>query len=166
MRILIASVGRGQKAAIDETAAAQVYLKNAEQMGARLGFGAMALREVEDRSKRAGQSAAAQRKQREGELLLAQTPDGATLVALDGRGRALSSEKFAEWLGRTKDQGCRNLVFVIGGADGLADAVMARAQMQLSLGTMTWPHMLVRMMLSEQIYRSVTILANHPYHRS
>jgi len=56
-------------------------------------------------------------------------------------------------------------VFAIGGADGLADPVIARANMQLSLGAMTWPHMLVRMMLAEQIYRSVTILANHPYHR-
>lgn len=165
MRILIAAVGRGQKAAIDETAAANAYLKNAEQLGARLGFGAMALREVEDRSKRAAHSDSAQRKQREGEMLLAQTPEGATLVALDGGGRALSSEKFAEWLGHAKDQGCRNLVFAIGGADGLAGPVIARAHMRLSLGAMTWPHMLVRMMLSEQIYRSVTILANHPYHR-
>jgi len=164
VRILIAAVGRGQKTAIDEAAAANAYLKQAGQLGARLGFGAMALCEVEDRSKRAP-SEGAQRKEREGELLLAQVPEGASLVALDGRGRALSSEKFAEWLGHAKDQGCRSLVFAIGGADGLADPVIARANMQLSLGAMTWPHMLVRMMLAEQIYRSVTILANHPYHR-
>lgn len=164
MRILIAAVGRGQKAAIDEAAAANAYLKQAEQLGARLGFGAMALCEVEDRSKRAP-SEGTQRKRREGDLLLAQIPAGATLVALDGRGRNLSSENFAGWLGQIKDQGCRNLVFAIGGADGLADPVIARAHMQLSLGAMTWPHMLARLMLAEQIYRSVTILVNHPYHR-
>ncbi len=135
-------------------------------MGARLGLGPMALREVEDRSNRAGQADAAQRKAREGKLLLAQAPEGATLVALDGRGRSLSSEKFAEWLGQCRDQGCRNLVFAIGGADGLSDQVTARAQWQLSLGAMTWPHMLVRLMLAEQIYRAVSILANHPYHRA
>lgn len=166
MRIYIAAVGRGQKTAADETAAANSYLKNAELMGARLGLGPMALREVEDRSKRSGQADAAQRKEREGELLLAQAPEGATLVALDGRGRPLSSEKFAGWLGQHRDQGCRNLVFIIGGADGLSDQVIARAHLQISLGAMTWPHMLVRMMLAEQIYRAVTILANHPYHRT
>ena len=166
MRITIAAVGRGQKTAADETAAANSYLKNAELMGARLGLGPMALREVEDRSKRTAQADATQRKQREAELLLAQAPEGATLVALDGRGRAFSSEKFAEWLGQTRDQGCRNLVFIIGGADGLSDQLTARAHLQISLGAMTWPHMLVRMMLAEQIYRAVSILANHPYHRA
>jgi 23S rRNA (pseudouridine1915-N3)-methyltransferase len=165
MRILIAAVGGVQKAAADETAAANSYLKNAELMGARMGLGPIALYEVEDRRSRAVRTDAAQRKDREGTLLLAQVPEGATLVALDGRGRALSSEKFAEWLGQNRDQGCRNLAFVIGGADGLSDQVTARAQWQLSLGAMTWPHMLVRMMLAEQIYRAVTILANHPYHR-
>ncbi|MEQ1889856.1 MAG: 23S rRNA (pseudouridine(1915)-N(3))-methyltransferase RlmH [Alphaproteobacteria bacterium] len=165
MRIIIAAVGRGQKTAADETAAAIAYLKNAELMGARLGFGPMALREVEDRGKRAGQADTTHRKQREGELLLSQIPDGATLVALDGRGHTRTSEIFAGWLGQSRDQGCRNLVFVIGGADGLSDQVIARASWQLSLGAMTWPHLLVRMMLAEQIYRAVTILANHPYHR-
>lgn len=165
MRVLIAAVGRSQKGGAGETEAANSYLKNAELMGARLGLGPVALCEVEDRARRTSHADAAQRKTREGELLLAQAPEGATLVALDGRGRALSSENFAKWLGQTRDQGCRNLVFVIGGADGLSDQVIARAHMQLSLGAMTWPHMLVRMMLAEQIYRSVTILANHPYHR-
>lgn len=166
MRIAITAVGRGKKTAADETAATHAYLKNAELMGARLGLGPMALREVEDRAKRAGPADVARRKEREGDLLLAQAPEGATLVALDGRGRTLSSEGFAERLGQIRDQGCRDLVFIIGGADGLSDQVTARAQWQLSLGTMTWPHMLVRMMLAEQIYRAVSILANHPYHRA
>jgi len=166
VRILIAAVGRGQKAAADETAAALAYLKQAGLLGARLGFGAMTLCEVEDRSKRAGNADSTQRKQREGELLLAQAPAGATLVALDGRGSTLTSAAFSGWLARVRDQGCRDLVFVIGGADGLDAPVLARAQMRLSLGAMTWPHMLVRMMLAEQIYRAVTILANHPYHRA
>ena len=161
MRVLIAAVGRGKKEAADETASAHTYLKNAELLGARLGLGPVGLCEVEDRGARADD----RRKAREGELLLRQIPEGAMLVALDCGGRELSSEKFAEWLGQSRDQGVRNLVFVIGGADGLSDEVTARAQWRLSLGAMTWPHMLARLMLAEQIYRAVTILANHPYHR-
>lgn len=165
MRILIAAVGRAAKESA-ETPLACGYLKKAELLGARLGVGPVVLREVEDRRSQSGPAGEAQRKQREGELLLAQTPEGAHLVALDGQGRELSSGKFAEWLAQTRDQGCRDLAFVIGGADGLSDHLVARAQKRLSLGAMTWPHMLVRVMLAEQIYRAVTILANHPYHRS
>ncbi len=142
------------------------YLKNAGLLGARLGLGPVILREVEDRRARAALADAGQRKLREGELLLAKASEGAHLVALDGRGRELTSEKFAGWLARLRDQGCRDLAFAIGGADGLSDQLLKQAQMRLSLGTMTWPHMLVRAMLAEQIYRAVTILANHPYHRA
>lgn len=165
MRILIAAVGRAAKDA-GEAALASAYLKNAGLLGVRLGLGPVILREVADRRSRAASADSEQRKQREGELLLAEAPEGAHLVALDGRGREFTSEKFAEWLARLRDQGCRDLAFVIGGADGLGDQPLKQAQMRLSLGTMTWPHMLVRAMLAEQIYRAVTILANHPYHRA
>ncbi|MCK9994384.1 MAG: 23S rRNA (pseudouridine1915-N3)-methyltransferase [Alphaproteobacteria bacterium] len=164
MRILIAAAGRASRAGA-ETALVTGYLKNAAAHGARLGFGAMALREVEDRRSRPDATEAAQRKQREGELLLAQAPQGAVLVALDGRGGEMSSENFAAWLAQSRDQGCRDMVFFIGGADGLSDALLTQAHKRLSLGAMTWPHMLARIMLAEQIYRAVTILANHPYHR-
>ena len=104
-------------------------------------------------------------KEREAALLLAAVPKGATIVALDGRGKTLSSEAFAERLARWRDAGVGDLAFLIGGAEGLAAAVRERAQFVLSLGAMTWPHALVRGMLLEQLYRAQQILAGHPYHR-
>lgn len=101
----------------------------------------------------------------EGELLLAQVPREAMLVALDAGGRTLSSEAFARRLGDWRDGGVRDAAFAIGGADGLAPEVLARANLTLSLGAMTWPHMLVRVLLAEQLYRAQAILQGHPYHR-
>jgi len=102
---------------------------------------------------------------REGRLLLDQVPDGAHVVALDGRGKAWSSEDLAAHLGRIRDDGARTVAFLIGGADGHDSAVLARADAKLSLGAMTWPHMLVRPMLAEQLYRAWSIQTGHPYHR-
>ena len=102
----------------------------------------------------------------EGQELLAAVPPGAAVVALDGRGRNLTSEAFADQLGRWRDEGTRAVAFLIGGPDGLGPAVRERASLVLSLGSMTWPHMLVRAMLAEQLYRATTILAGHPYHRA
>jgi len=103
---------------------------------------------------------------REGELLLAEAPKGAIVVALDGRGKALTSVAFAKQLGRWRDDGVREVVFIIGGADGLDDSVRRKATLTLSLGPMTWPHLMVRAMLAEQIYRAQAILSGHPYHRA
>lgn len=119
------------------------------------------LKEVEDR--RAGSDE--ERRRREGELLLQAIPDGAVTVALDQGGQALSSEALADRLGRWRDDGTRDLAFVIGGADGLTKAVLERADFALSMGAMTWPHMLVRTMLCEQLFRASSILSGHPYHR-
>ena len=105
-------------------------------------------------------------KDREAELLLKAIPDDATLVALDERGKSISSEAFAKLIAGWRDGGTGTLAFVIGGADGLADSVRKRARLLLSLGAMTWPHMLVRGLLAEQLYRADRILAGHPYHRS
>ena len=104
-------------------------------------------------------------KAREGELLLGAIPDGAMVVALDERGRRLSSMKFSETLARWRDDGVRDVAFVIGGADGLDGCVLDRANLVLALGEMTWPHMLVRGLITEQIYRANAILSGHPYHR-
>ena len=104
-------------------------------------------------------------KRREGELLLAAIPQGATLVALDEGGRNLKSSALAARIGRWRDEGCRDLAFAVGGADGLSAAVLARADLVLALGQLTWPHLLVRALLAEQLYRAQTILAGHPYHR-
>ncbi len=107
---------------------------------------------------------------REGELIL-EALGGATrkcsnalIIALDQRGTTFTSAAFAERLGQWRDGG-RDPVFVIGGADGLAPSVLERAQLTLSLGVMTWPHLIVRVLLAEQLYRAQSILGGHPYHR-
>jgi 23S rRNA (pseudouridine1915-N3)-methyltransferase len=103
--------------------------------------------------------------EREAALLLAAVPKGATLVALDARGKSLGSEEFAHRLARWRDSGTSDVAFIIGGAEGLAERVLRDAPLVLSLGAMTWPHLLVRGMLLEQIYRAQQIIAGHPYHR-
>ncbi len=100
----------------------------------------------------------------EGAAILAAIPKSAHVVALDGRGKAWSSEELAAQLARWRMQG-QDLAFVIGGPDGLAPAVLERAQQRWSLGPATLPHPLVRIVVAEQLYRAVSQLANHPYHR-
>ncbi len=119
------------------------------------------LTEVEEKKKLAPDEL----KRREAELLLGQVPAGAKLVALDGGGKPLSSKALAERIGSWRDEGVRELAFLIGGADGHGEAVLANADLTLSLGPQTWPHLMVRAMLAEQIYRAESILAGHPYHR-
>jgi len=102
---------------------------------------------------------------REGELLLSAVPDKAVLVALDRRGRALDSEGFADRLRRWRDDSVSDVYFLIGGADGHGEALLKEVSLVLSFGAMTWPHLLARAMLVEQIYRAQQLLAGHPYHR-
>ena len=87
-------------------------------------------------------------------------------VLLDERGRQLSSEELAAILGRWRDDGVRETRFVLGAADGHSEAERREADLLLAMGAMTWPHLLARAMLAEQLYRATTILAGHPYHRS
>jgi 23S rRNA (pseudouridine1915-N3)-methyltransferase len=112
-----------------------------------------------------GKGAQAEIKRREGQALLAALPAQAFTIALDLDGEMLDSTTFAArlegWLGLS-----RPLCFLIGGAEGLDQPVIARAEFTLSLGRLTWPHLLVRAMLAEQIYRARSISAGHPYHRS
>src|SRR6185437_7036116 len=111
------------------------------------------------------QGAAAEVKRREGAALLAALPERAFAVALDLGGDMPDTDAFAalleRWLGQS-----RPLCFLIGGAEGLDAAVLRRADHVLSLGRLTWPHMLVRAMLAEQLYRARSIAAGHPYHRA
>lgn len=107
----------------------------------------------------------AELKAREAELILAALPTGARLVALDRGGREWTSRDLAEQLRKWRDSGIADLAFAIGGAEGLGPAVIDRADAVLSLGAMTWPHLLARCMLLEQLYRAQQILAGHPYHR-
>jgi 23S rRNA (pseudouridine1915-N3)-methyltransferase len=85
-------------------------------------------------------------------------------VLLDGRGRSMSSEVFAEWLGARRDEGAQHIVFAIGPASGWSDAARGRARLLLSLGPFTLAHSLARLVIAEQLYRAYTILTGHPYH--
>jgi len=152
MRLWLAAVGRARPGP-----ARDLF----EEYRGRLAW-PLTLKEVEAKKRVEGDEL----KRLEADLLLAAVPPGATLVALDERGRSLTSEAFAQKLGGWRDTGMADVAFVIGGADGLAEDVRRRAALVLNLGTMTWPHMLVRGMLAEQLYRAQQILAGHPYHRA
>ncbi len=123
---------------------------------------ALQVREVEEKRP----LAVAERRAREASLLLDAVPKGAILVVLDERGRSLTSVAFAERIRDWRDQGAGDLAFLVGGADGHDETVRQRAALVLSLGPMTWPHMLVRGLLAEQIWRAQAILSGHPYHRA
>ena len=120
------------------------------------------LKEVEERRARAPD----ERRRREASLLLASIPRRAAVVALDGSGRSVDSDTFARCLGAWQDEGVADLAFLIGGAEGLDPSVTNASDLILSLGPMTWPHLLTRAMLIEQIYRAQSILTGHPYHRA
>lgn len=108
---------------------------------------------------------ATERMEREAAAMLSALPRDCHIVALDPRGNTMTSEAFAGLFGNAAERG-RTLAFLIGGADGFAEEVRTRADLVLSFGPMTWPHLMVRAMLAEQIYRAETILAGHPYHRA
>jgi len=154
MRIAIVAVGRLKSGAL-----ADAFADYAKRL--KSGRVELQLIEVEERRRLAGAELMA----REAALLSAAIPRGTRLIALDGRGKPMSSEAFAAQLGRWRDGGDA-LAFVIGGADGLDASLRDRADMILSLGAMTWPHMLARVMLAEQLYRAQSILSGHPYHRA
>ena len=149
MRLVVAAVGRGR-----DDSAQRIF----EDYRKRLPW-PLELREV-----RAGGGGEAGR-EREAAALLKGLPADAHVIALDGGGKSLTSEAFAARLAGIRDDGTAVVAFLIGGADGHGDAVLARADMVLSLGPMTWPHLLVRVMLAEQLWRAASILAGHPYHR-
>lgn len=157
MRIAIIAVGRARAGPLVE-----LFQDYADRLAATRVFGAVGLHEVEERRK----LSTAELKAREANLLRAAVPKGALIVALDAAGETLSSETFARRLAGWRDQGTASLAFVIGGADGLDGSLLNEAQSRLSLGAMTWPHLLVRVMLAEQLYRAATILQGHPYHRA
>ena len=157
MRLRIAAVGR-LAARTPEAALIDDYLTRFAQTGRPLGLGPATVTEVEDR-KGGGKPA-------EAALLARQIPEGAALIALDERGRMLTSPEFAAALARFRDDGRPEAVCLIGGADGLDPALRDRADLVISFGAMVWPHMLVRVMLAEQLYRAATILAGSPYHRA
>ncbi len=134
------------------------YTTRFDRTGRPLGLGPVVEHEVEDK-KNAGMGA-------EADLLARAVPGGAVLVTLDERGKVISSPEFAAMLAKWRDGGRQDVAFVIGGADGIDPALRARADFSISFGAMVWPHMLVRVMLAEQLYRAATILGGGPYHRA
>ncbi|WP_183470179.1 23S rRNA (pseudouridine(1915)-N(3))-methyltransferase RlmH [Limimaricola variabilis] len=155
MRVRICAVGRMK--AGPERALVDDYTARFDRTGRALGLGPLAVSEVDDR-KGGGMAA-------EAALLERAIPQGAVICAMDERGRQMSSPDFAEMLAGWRDQGRSEVAFVIGGADGIDPALRSRADAMLSFGPMVWPHMLVRAMLTEQLYRAASILAGAPYHR-
>ncbi len=133
------------------------YLTRFDRTGRALSLGPAQIVEVDDR-KGGGMAA-------EAELLRRAVPKGALLAVMDERGRVESSPRFAQRLAGWRDDGRSDLALVIGGADGIDPALRAEADFALSFGAMVWPHMLVRVMLAEQLYRAASILAGAPYHR-
>ena len=153
MHILIAAVGRAKDG--PERVLLESYL-------ARLPW-KVTLKEVELKKK---ELAADVRRKLEGEALLAALLPDTRVIALDERGKNEGSEAFAKRLGQWRDDGTRTIAFIIGGADGLDEAVRKRANAVISFGAVTWPHMLMRALLAEQLFRAHTILTGHPYHRA
>ncbi len=133
------------------------YLSRFDKAGRGLGLGPVAVHEVEDQ-KGGGMAV-------EAILLRKALPQGARTIALDERGKTQTSPDFANLLARWRDEGVSDTAFLIGGADGLDPDLRAEADQRLSFGAMVWPHMLVRVMLAEQLYRAASILAGSPYHR-
>jgi len=153
LKITLLVVGRLGRSA--EAGLARDYVERATAAGRSLGLGPVEIIEVEAR--KSGKAA-------EAEVLIPHLAQS-HVVACDEHGATPTSRAFAQRIADLRDQGARRLTLVIGGADGLDPAVLDAARERLAFGSQTWPHALVRVMLAEQVYRAVTILAGSPYHR-
>jgi 23S rRNA (pseudouridine1915-N3)-methyltransferase len=160
MRLVIVGVGRLKDGA--ERELLDRYRDRFSAMGKRLGLAPIVWHELaESRA-----ATAAKRIAEEGDGLLRFSREANVIFALDERGKALTSEGFARLIARTRDDGAGTVALLIGGPDGLAPAVREAAKATISLGAITLPHGLARIVLAEQLYRAATILAGHPYHRA
>ncbi|TNM60534.1 23S rRNA (pseudouridine(1915)-N(3))-methyltransferase RlmH [Aliirhizobium smilacinae] len=159
MRITLFAVGRLKTG--PEKDLASRYLDRFAKAGPAIGLELAKLVEIQE----SRASNADTRKREEASALEKAMPEGAILVLLDERGKTLDSQAFSDAIGRYRDNGKRDMMLAIGGADGLDPELRGKADLVLNLGTMTWPHQLVRILIAEQLYRAVTILSGHPYHR-
>lgn len=160
MRLIVAAVGRLKSG--PEAELVRDYAARIRAGGRRVGVTGFSLSEI-DAPRGLDRRA---RLTREAERLAAAAPANAKRIVLDERGESRSSEDFAKLLAKWRDGGAPAACFFIGGADGLSPSIRDSADATLAFGLATWPHMLVRAMLCEQIYRAMTILAGHPYHRA
>jgi 23S rRNA (pseudouridine1915-N3)-methyltransferase len=160
MRVVVAAVGRLKQG--PERELAERYRKRAAQAGRSAGLSAVDVIEIKE--SRAADTA---RRMVEESIAIANViPEHAVTVILDARGESISSAAFAGRLQEWRQQNKPAVVFIIGAADGLAPSLREKASLAIAFGTATWPHQLVRVMLLEQLYRAVTILSGHPYHRA
>jgi 23S rRNA (pseudouridine1915-N3)-methyltransferase len=160
MRLLILCVGHAR--GTSEGALVDDFITRAKNMGRGMGIPDIAVEEVAVSKIRE----TPKRMQDEAERLAARIPAGAQVILLDAKGKGMASTDFAEMIGALRDVGTKHLVFVIGGPDGLGKLPGIKPGRSLAFGPQIWPHLLVRAMLSEQVYRALTILAGHPYHRA
>jgi 23S rRNA (pseudouridine1915-N3)-methyltransferase len=159
MRLIVIAVGRLKQG--PERELAERYRARFDDIGRKLGFRGLDIHEIPESRARD----AATRMAEEAAAVTAHFPEKYGLIALDERGKSIDSAAFAQQLGRLRDA-ATDIIFVIGGADGLSPELRRKAKLTLAFGAATWPHQMVRVMLLEQIYRAATILAGHPYHRA
>lgn len=138
------------------------YLERARKSGSRLGFRSFTVREIAE--SRAARDV--DRMSEEARELIRLAGSGGAIICLDAGGDLLSSEDLARVLQKHVEAGVKRTTFVIGGPDGLGEAALGSAGRVISFGRMTWPHQLVRVLLAEQLYRAMTVLSGHPYHRA
>ena len=161
MRLLIVAVGKLKRG--PERELFSHYLSRAEALGRSLGLSPISSAELPE----SRLSEASERRAAEAKALLTKLPDDFAVVCLEPLGDERSSAAFSDSLAAwRKDSAVPGLAFVLGGPDGLGQAVLDRATLLLSLGAMTLPHGLARIVLAEQLYRAMTIIAGHPYHRA
>jgi 23S rRNA (pseudouridine1915-N3)-methyltransferase len=160
MRLVVIAVGRLK--AGPERELVERYRERFSDLSRKLGFRGLDVHEIAESRARDAPA----RMTEEAAAIAALIPADAMTVALDERGKAVDSVTFARQLGRWRDESTANVVFVIGGADGLSPELRRKVKVAFAFGSATWPHQLVRILLMEQLYRAATILAGHPYHRA
>ena len=159
MRILIAAIGKARNGPFSDLT--DDYIFRCSKLAPNLGFNPVTLIECEAPKNLSGKP----RADAEAALLL-KASDQSIRIALDEKGRNMTTKEFSALLARLRDDGNKSTAFLIGGADGHGDALRDKVDHKISFGAATWPHMLVRAMLAEQLYRTMTLLAGHPYHRA
>jgi 23S rRNA (pseudouridine1915-N3)-methyltransferase len=160
MRLVVVSIGRLKQG--PERELAERYRERFDDIGRKLGFRGLEIREIPESRARDTATRIAE----EAAAIFTVIPEKSVLAALDERGDNLASASFARQLGRWRDEAVAQAIFAIGGADGLSPDLQRKAKLAIAFGSATWPHQMVRVMLLEQIYRAATILAAHPYHRA
>lgn len=160
MKVVVHAVGR-MKAGPERDLAGR-YFDRFGKAGPQVGLEWGGVTEIAE----SATQSAADRRREEAERLSVRLGAGCALLLLDERGRNLGSAELANWFAGVRDNGTRTLYAAIGGPDGHDDSLRRRADLVLGFGSLTWPHQMARIMLAEQLYRCVTILTGHPYHRA